>query len=174
MCCSTMFCRSSTQRATPRQSECRGRNDKIPPQAFFFHREVRHVPVEHGIRIVGEAAWRSCLQLQVVHLPETVVSLLHGAFSRCQVLREVTASGCNIFGTKVFEERCSRTQIGVTQCQPPKHNCGLVCFKDARSCITSTWVSQSAVLQIRTKVCLTAASWKQASSHSSCRQILTG
>ena len=94
----------------------RGRNDKIPPQAFSLHTEVRHVLVEHGIRIVGEAAWRSCRQLQVVHLPETVVSLLHGAFSRCQVLRVVTAPGCKHFGTKVFEECCSLTQIGVTQC----------------------------------------------------------
>ena len=42
----------------------RGRNDKIPPQAFSFYTEVRHVLVEHGIRIVGKAAWRSCRQLQ--------------------------------------------------------------------------------------------------------------
>ena len=93
----------------------RGRHDKIPPQAFSFHTDVRHVPVEPGVRIVGEAAWRSCRQLQVVHLPDTVVSLLHGAFSRCRVLRAVTAPGCQHFGTKVFEECCSLTQIGVTQ-----------------------------------------------------------
>ena len=48
----------------------RGKNDKIPPQAFSFHTEVRHVLVEPGMRIVGEAAWRSCRQLQVVQLPE--------------------------------------------------------------------------------------------------------
>ena len=94
----------------------RGRHDKIPPQAFSFHTDVRHVLVEPGMRIVGEAAWRSCRQLQVVHLPDTVVSLLHGAFSRCRVLRVVTAPGCQHFGTKVFEECCSLTQIGVTQC----------------------------------------------------------
>ena len=47
-----------------------GKNDKIPPQAFSFHTEVRHVLVEAGIRIVGEAAWRSCQRLQVVHLPD--------------------------------------------------------------------------------------------------------
>ena len=93
----------------------RGRKDKIPPQAFSFHTEVRHVLVEDGIRVVGEAAWRSCRRLQVVHLPETVVSLLHGAFSRCQVLRVVTAPGCKHFGTKVFEECCSLTQTGTTQ-----------------------------------------------------------
>ena len=94
----------------------RGRNDKIPPQAFSFHTEVRHVLVEPGMRIVGEAAWRSCRQLQVVHLPDTVVSLLHGAFSRCRVLRVVIAPNCQHFGAKVFEECCSLTQIGVTQC----------------------------------------------------------
>ena len=94
----------------------RGRNDKIPPQAFSFHTEVRHVLVEPGMRIVGEAAWRSCRQLQVVHLPDTVVSLLHGAFSRCRALRVVFAPGCQHFGAKVFEECCSLTQIGVTQC----------------------------------------------------------
>ena len=73
----------------------RGRNDKIPPQAFSFHTDVRHVLVEPGMRIVGEAAWRSCRQLQVVHLPDTVVSLLRGAFSRCRVLRVVTALTAN-------------------------------------------------------------------------------
>ena len=55
------------------------------------------------MRIVGEAAWRSCRQLQVVHLPDTVVSLLHGAFSRCRVLRAVIAPGCQHFGAKVFD-----------------------------------------------------------------------
>ena len=73
----------------------RGKNDKIPPQAFSFHTEVRRVLVEPGMRIVGEAAWRSCRQLQVVHLPDTVVSLLHGAFSRRRVLRVVTALTAN-------------------------------------------------------------------------------
>ena len=94
----------------------RGRNDKLPPQAFSFHTQVRHVLVEPGMRIVGEAAWRSCRQLQVVHLPDTVVSLLQGAFSRCRALRVVIAPGCQHFGAKVFEECCSPTQIGVTQC----------------------------------------------------------
>ena len=94
----------------------RGKNDKIPPQAFSFHTEVRRVLVEPGMRIVGEAAWRSCRQLQVVQLPETVVSLLHGAFRCCRALRVVLAPGCQHFGPKVFEECCSLTQIGVTQC----------------------------------------------------------
>ena len=94
----------------------RGKNDKIPPQAFSFHTEVRHVLVEPGMRIVGEAAWRSCRQLQVVQLPDTVVSLLHGAFRCCRALRVVMAPGCQHFGPKVFEECCSLTRIGVTQC----------------------------------------------------------
>ena len=42
-----------------------------------------------------------------------------------------------------------------------------------QGCVTLTWASQIAVLQLRTEVCLTAASWKQASSHSPCRQIST-
>ena len=94
----------------------RRRRNKIPPQAFSFYTEVRHVLVEDGLRIVGEAAWRSCRRLQIVCLPDTVVSLLHGAFSRCQVLRILTAPGCTHFGTKAFEGCCSLTQIGMTQC----------------------------------------------------------
>ena len=94
----------------------RSRNDKIPPQAFSFCAEIRHALVENGVRIVGEAAWRSCRQLQIVHLPDTVVSLLHGAFSRCQVLRVVVAPGCKYFGTIVFEECRSLTQVGAAQC----------------------------------------------------------
>ena len=75
----------------------------------------RPVLVEDGIRIVGEAAWRSCQRLQVVHLPDTVVSLRHGAFCRCYVLRAVIAPGCKQFGIKVFAACCSSTQIGTTQ-----------------------------------------------------------
>ena len=93
----------------------RGRNSKIPPQAFSFYTEVRRVLVEDGLRIVGEAAWRSCRRLQIVRLPDTVFSLLHGAFSKCQVLRTLTAPGCTHFGAKAFEECCSLTQIGMTQ-----------------------------------------------------------
>ena len=94
----------------PRQSECH------VVGVIKSHRKLSPFTRKSVIRIVGEAAWRSCRQLQVVHLPETVVSLLHGAFSGCQVLRVVTAPGCKHFGTKVFEECCSLTQIGVTQC----------------------------------------------------------
>ena len=92
----------------------RGKSNKIPPQAFSFRTEVRHVLVDPGIKVVGEAAWRSCRQLQVVQLPETVVSLLHGAFRCCQALRIVIAPGCQHFGPKVFEKCCSLVQIGIT------------------------------------------------------------
>ena len=91
-----------------------GTTDRILPQAFSFHMEVRHVQVEAGIRIVGEAAWRSCQRLQVVHLPDTVVCLQHGAFRRCYQLPAVVAPGCRQFGIKVFEACCSLTQMGAT------------------------------------------------------------
>ena len=67
-------------------------------------------------------------------------------------------------------------QIGVSQCPgnilAPQAHWGLVCFKDARPCITSTWVSQSAAYPNRSlpDCCFLEA----ALSHSSCRQILTG
>ena len=88
--------------------------DRILPHAFSFDTEVRHVQVEAGIRVVGEAAWRSCQRLQVVHLPSRVVCLQHGAFRRCYLLRAVLAPGCGQFGIKVFEACCSLTQIGTT------------------------------------------------------------
>ena len=91
-----------------------GTTDRILPQAFSFHMEVRHVQVEAGTRIVGEAAWRSCQRLQVVHLPDTVVCLQRGVFRRCYLLRTVMAPGCRQFGIKVFEACCSLTQIGAT------------------------------------------------------------
>ena len=90
----------------------RGKSSKIPPQAFSFDTEVRHVLVDPGLKVVGEAAWRSCRQLQIVQLPETVVSLLHGAFRCCQALRTVIAPGCQHFGPKVFEKCSSLVQIG--------------------------------------------------------------
>ena len=70
--------------------------------------------VATGIRIIGEAAWRSCLQLQVVHLPSTVVILQNGVFRRSHALRTVLAPGCKQFGIKVFEECCSLLQLGTT------------------------------------------------------------
>ena len=94
----------------------RGRNDTHSPQAFSFCTGIRHALVESGVKIVGEAAWMSCRQLQIVHLPDTVVSLLHGAFSWCQILRVVFAPGCKHFGTKVFEECRSLTRVGTAQC----------------------------------------------------------
>ena len=46
--------------------------------------------------------------------------LLHGAFSKCQVLRIVVAPSCKYFGTKVFEECCSLTQVGAAHCPSNK------------------------------------------------------
>ena len=48
-------------------------------KSFSFGTRIRHALVESGVKIVGEAAWMNCRQLQIVHLPDTVVSLLHGA-----------------------------------------------------------------------------------------------
>ena len=98
----------------------RNRNDLIPPQAFAFCTEIRHALVENGVKSVGEAAWRSCRQLQIVHLLDTVVSLLHGVFSWCQALRVVVAPGCKYFGTKVFEECCSLMRVGAAHCPSNK------------------------------------------------------
>ena len=78
---------------------------RVLPHAFSRNTEVRHVQVEAGIRIIGEAAWRSCLRLQVVQLPNTVVCLQSYA---------LWPRGCKQFGIKVFEECCSLAQIGAT------------------------------------------------------------
>ena len=95
--CSALFSRGSTQRADQRGSqgiECREvRTTKSHRKPSSFTR-----------------------QLQVVELPETVVSLLHGAFRCCRALRAAIAPGCQHFGPKAFEECCSLTQMGVTQC----------------------------------------------------------
>ena len=45
--------------------------DRVVPHAFSHISDVRHVQVEAGIHTIGEAAWQSCLWLQVVHLPMT-------------------------------------------------------------------------------------------------------
>ena len=58
----------------------RSRNGKIPPQAFSFCTEIRHVLVENGVKIVGEAAWRCCRQLQIVlFFPRVRTPCGHGA-----------------------------------------------------------------------------------------------
>ena len=37
-----------------------GTTDRILPQAFSFHTEVRHVQVEAGIRIASDCRWSTC------------------------------------------------------------------------------------------------------------------
>ena len=86
--------------------------DRILPQAFSYITEVRRVQVEAGIRIIGEAAWRNCQRLQIVHLSSAVICLQNRVFRRCYALRTVIAPGCKQFGIKVFEECCSLMQIG--------------------------------------------------------------
>ena len=68
--------------------------------------------VEAGVRIIGEAAWRNCQRLQIVHLSSAVICLQNRVFRRCYALRTVIAPGCKQFGIKVFEECCSLMQIG--------------------------------------------------------------
>ena len=46
--------------------------DRVLPNAFSYVSDVRHVRVEPGIHTVGESAWQSCQQLQIVKLPATV------------------------------------------------------------------------------------------------------
>ena len=45
--------------------------DRVLPHAFSHISDVRRVQVEAGIHTIGEAAWQSCLRLQVVQLPST-------------------------------------------------------------------------------------------------------
>ena len=82
------------------------------PHAFSHISDVRHVQVEAGIHTIGEAAWQSCLRLQVVQLPSTVVCVQDGVFRRSYALRTVLAPGCKYFGICIFEECCSLVQIG--------------------------------------------------------------
>ena len=58
----------------------------------------------------------NCRQLHIVHLPDTVVSPWHDAFSWCQILRVVIAPICMHFGTEAFEECRSFTRVGTAQC----------------------------------------------------------
>ena len=68
--------------------------------------------MEAGIHTIGEAAWQSCLRLQVVQLPSTVLCLQDGVFRISYALRTVLAPGCKCFGMCVFQECCSLVQIG--------------------------------------------------------------
>ena len=87
--------------------------DRILPQAFSYITEVRRVQVDAGIRIIGEAAWRNCQRLQILHLSSTVICLQTRVFRRWYALRTVLAPGCKQGGTQAVEECCSLTQIGV-------------------------------------------------------------
>ena len=71
--------------------------DRVLPHAFSHISDVRRVQVDAGIHTIGEAAWQSCLRLQVVKLPSTVVCLQDGVFRRSYVLRTVLAPGCKYF-----------------------------------------------------------------------------
>ena len=89
--------------------------DRVLPHAFSHVADIRHVRVEVGIHTIGEAAWQSCLRLQIVKLPNTVVCLQDGVFQRIYALRGVLAPGCKQFGRSVFEECCSLSQVGAAE-----------------------------------------------------------
>ena len=86
--------------------------DRVLPLAFAHFRGGRHVQLEEGLRIIGEAAWRNCDQLQIVHLASTVICLQRRVFRRCYALRTVVAPGCKQFGIQAFEECCSLIHVG--------------------------------------------------------------
>ena len=69
--------------------------DRVLPHAFSHISDVRRVQVDARIHTIGEAAWQSCLRLQVVKLPSTVVCLQDGVFRRSYVLRTVLARGAS-------------------------------------------------------------------------------
>ena len=114
--CSPVYCPGRAQRAAEEQGQAirvpSNGIDRVLPHAFSHISDVRHVQVEAGIHTIGEAAWQSCLRLQVVQLPSTVVCLQDGVFRRSYVLRTVLAPGCKHFGMCVFEECCSLVQLG--------------------------------------------------------------
>ena len=89
--------------------------DRALPNAFSYVSDVRHARVEPGIHTVGESAWQSCQQLQIVKLPATVVCLQDGAFQGRYALKMVLVPGCKQFGRRVFAECCSWSQIGIAE-----------------------------------------------------------
>ena len=92
--------------------------DRVLPQAFAHSGGIRHVKVDEGIRIVAEAAWHNCQNLQIVHLAGTVLSLQKRAFQRCYALRTILVPGCRQFGYQVFEGCCSLIQVGMSEDKP--------------------------------------------------------
>ena len=88
--------------------------DRVLPNAFSHVPDLRHVLVEPGIQTIGESAWQSCQQLQIVKMPATVVCLQDGAFQGRYALKMVLVPGCKRFGRRVFAECCSLSQKGTT------------------------------------------------------------
>ena len=70
-----------------------------PTSLLFFHGGSD----DTGLRMTGEAAWRNCQRLQIVHLANTVICLQTRVFRRCYALRTVLAPGCKQFGIQVFD-----------------------------------------------------------------------
>ena len=54
--------------------------DRVLPHASSHVADIKHVRVEVGIHTIGEAAWQSCLRLQIVKLPSTIICLQDGVF----------------------------------------------------------------------------------------------
>ena len=121
--------------------------DRVLLHAFSHILDVRHVQVEAGIHTIGEAAWQSCLRLQVVQLPSTAVCLQDGVFRRSYVLRTVIAPGCKHFGMCVFEECCSLVQIGtegdVANQLAPQAQCRPRAFEKCSSLSAVSWRLES-------------------------------
>ena len=112
------------------------------PHAFSHVADVRHVHVEEGKRTASEAAWQSCLRLQIVKLPSTVICLEDGVFRRSYALRVVLWTQ-RVRGMLLFE--LLRTQSTSLPIKLRSHS---ILLKDAVHFGKSILKGQSGTLRI--------------------------
>ena len=77
--------------------------EDIEQRGFHYHPEIKHLMLNEGIRFIGERAFESCINLESIHFPTTLMGLDASAFVNCSMLASIIVEN----GNEMFDSRDS-------------------------------------------------------------------
>lgn len=77
--------------------------EDIEQRGFHYHPEIKHLMLNEGIRFIGERAFESCINLESIHFPTTLMGLDASAFVNCSMLASIIVDN----GNEMFDSRDS-------------------------------------------------------------------
>ena len=75
----------------------------IAPNAFFHNDDVREVILPEKVRVIGDAAFRGCRQLENIQFPDSITQIGYQAFADCPALTDIQIPGSvSLIGDNAF------------------------------------------------------------------------